>query len=84
MIAWQVDFRALWDNDEEGRKFYAQAQDLFGESIAARSLRLLPCGKPNCRWIMQNMFDGSDFVLVRQCLGLAEDAKFERTVVALF
>ena len=83
MIAWQVEFRALWDNDAEGRKQHAQAQSLFGENIAERSLRLLPCNAPNCRWIMQNMFDGTDFVLIRQELGLAEDTSFERTMLSL-
>jgi hypothetical protein len=84
MIAWQLDFRALWDNDTEGRKQHAQAQALFGDSIAERSLRVLPCDTPNCRWIMQSMFDGSDIVLIRQELSLAEDVSFERTMLALF
>jgi hypothetical protein len=84
MIAWQVEFRALWDNDAEGRKQYGHAQALFGEVIAERSLRLLPCDTPNCSWIIQNMFDGGDLVLVRQELGLAQDTSFERTMLALF
>ena len=84
MIAWQVDFRTLWDNDAEGRKQHAQAQALFGENIAARSFRVLPCTTPDCRWIMQNMFDGSDLVRIRHELGLAEDTSFERTVLTLF
>jgi hypothetical protein len=84
MIAWQVEFRALWDNDPEGRKQFAEARSLFGENIAERTLRVLPCHTPNGRWVMQNMFDGGDFVLMRQELGLAEDTSFERTVLALF
>jgi hypothetical protein len=84
MIAWQVEFRALWDNDAEGRKQYAHAQTLFGESIAEKSLRLLPCSTPNCRWIMQNMFEGGDLAEIRKELGLAQDTAFERTVLTLF
>jgi len=84
MIAWQIDFRALWDNDAEGRKQHSEAVKLFGPQIAERSLRLLPHEKTNGHWIMQNLFNGSDITRVRQELGLAQDCSFERTILALF
>jgi energy-coupling factor transporter ATP-binding protein EcfA2 len=84
MIAWQVDFRALWDNDPDGRKEYARAQGLFGDVVAERTFRLLPCSAPNCRWIMQNLFEGGDLVKIRHELGIADDTSFERTVLALY
>src|SRR5207253_2026315 len=37
LIAWQVDFRALWDGDDEGRAKYEQAGELFGPEIAAHN-----------------------------------------------
>ncbi len=84
MIAWQLDFRALWDNDPEGRKRYHQAAELFGPIVAERYLRLLPSDADCNHWIMQDFFEGSDLASLRQQLGLAQDSSFERTVIALF
>jgi ABC-type cobalamin/Fe3+-siderophores transport system ATPase subunit len=84
MIAWQLEFRALWDNDPEGRKWHARASELFGLQIAERCLRLLPFGEPNSRWIMQSLFEGEDLSRLRQQLGLAQESSFERTILALF
>ena len=79
MIAWQVDFRALWDNDTEGRKRFDQAQELFGQEIADRAFRLLPS-----RRLMQDLFEGKDLVFLRRELGLAEGSSFEKTIMTFF
>lgn len=84
MIAWRIDFRALWDNDPEGRKRQSQAIEYFGPQISERSLRLLPHDNPNGHWIMQNLFDGADLSRFRAQLGLAQDCSFERTILVLF
>jgi hypothetical protein len=83
LVAWQVDFRALWDNDEEGRRKHDEASRLFGSEIAERNMRLLPAphGK---RRIMQDLFEGSDLAKLRPELGLARDCSFERTLQTLF
>jgi len=83
LIAWQVDFRALWDNDDEGRKKCDEAGRLFGPETAARNLRLLP-GSPGQRRIMQDLFEGMDLANVRTELDLGRDCSFERTLHALF
>lgn len=84
MVAWQIDFRALWDNDPEGRRRQSQATEYFGPQIAERSLKLLPHDTPNGHWIMQNLFDGADLSRFRTELGLAADCSFERTILVLF
>ena len=84
MIAWQIDFRALWDNDLEGRDKHNQAAGFFGEEIASRYLKLLPATQTNGRRIMQNLFHGQDLAHVRGELGLAGNCSFERTLHALF
>jgi len=84
MIAWQIDFRALWDNDPEGRERHRQAAQFFGEEIAGRCLKLLPATSMNGRRIMQNLFNGQDLANVRVELGLSGNCSFERTLHALF
>ncbi len=84
MIAWQVDFRALWDNDDEGKKRYAQAAQLFGVHVAERNLRLLPMPPGATKRIMQNLFEGTDLVKIRNELSVQFDCSFERTLHALF
>jgi hypothetical protein len=84
MVAWQIDFRALWDNDDEGKKRYAQAGQLFGVRVAERNLRLLPIATGGTKRIMQDLFEGTDLVTIRAELGLQNDCSFERTLHALF
>lgn len=84
MIAWQVKFRALWDNDGEGRSKLSDARELFGEEIASRYFRLLPSPASDSTRIIQNLFEGSDLTHVRKRLGLATHCSFERTIQALF
>lgn len=84
LIAWQIDFRAIWDNDEEGRKKHADAARLFGPEIATEKFRLLPLRGTGRHRIIQNLFDGNDLSAIRAALGLARDCSFERTICALF
>ena len=83
LIAWQVQFRALWDNDGEGKKRHAEASTLFGPEIAMRNLLLLPSPNGHKR-ILQDLFSGDDLVMVRRELALASDCSFERTILTLF
>lgn len=84
LIAWQIDFRAVWDNDEEGRSRYREAIDRFGEEVGKRNLRLLPSDRPEGTRILQSLFDGTDLVMLRSELNLAADSSFERTIHAAF
>jgi ABC-type cobalamin/Fe3+-siderophores transport system ATPase subunit len=82
MIAWQISFRALWDNDDAGRKAKRNAEDLFGSDIAEKYFFLLPAPQGTKR-IMQNLFDPHDLKLFREELEIPESS-FEKTIAALF
>jgi energy-coupling factor transporter ATP-binding protein EcfA2 len=83
-IAWKIDFRALWDNDPEGRDQFAKASKRFGPTIASRHFRLLPEGSSKGKRIIQNLFDGNDLRKTRQELQLPDNCSFEHTIHALF
>jgi hypothetical protein len=83
LIAWQIRFRALWDDDKAGRDALSRAEKLFGKEVAEQSFMLLPThGGPTT--ILQNLFDGGDLSMIRKELTLSSDASFERTLAALF
>jgi hypothetical protein len=82
-IAWQLDFRALWDDDSEGKRRYAEAVELFGEEVSRRNLRTLAAAH-GTRRILQDLFHGDDLVMIREELELAQNCSFERTIHALF
>lgn len=83
-IAWQLGFRALWDSDQEGRQRFDQAKERFGDEIAKRYFRLLPRLESQPKRIIQDLFDGSDLVMIRAELGLATDTSFTRTIHAWY
>jgi hypothetical protein len=83
MIAWQVNFRALWDADQAGRKAKHDAETHFGSNIASEAFHLLPAPEGTDR-LMQDLFDGGDLRLFRQELGIALDSSFEKTIAAVF
>jgi ABC-type cobalamin/Fe3+-siderophores transport system ATPase subunit len=82
MIAWQINFRALWDNDNAGRKARGDAENHFGSEVAGKSFYLLP-GSQASKRIMQDLFDPQDLRLFREELGIP-DSSFEKTVAATF
>lgn len=84
LLAWQVSFWALWDNDDEGRRCYTEATRIFGNEIADRRFRLLPKPARIKKRILQNLFDGKDITMFKTELGLAPSASFEKVVTALF
>lgn len=84
LVAWQIDFRALWDHDAEGQARLEEAKRAFGEDIASRHFHLLPLSGKTKRRILQDLFDGSDLAFIRSALGLARNTSFERTLQAFF
>jgi hypothetical protein len=84
LLAWQVSFHAVWDNDDAGRGKAKDARRIFGDELADRCFRMLPTSAPREKRIMQNLFAGEDLVLVRREIGLGPDASFEKTIAALF
>lgn len=82
-IAWRLNYVALWDNDPEGRKEHTHAVKFFGEKEAERFL-LLPSQKQKRKYILQNLFAGSDMRMIRRELGIPANTKFEKTIMLLY
>lgn len=81
-IAAHVPYRAIWDNDEVGRRELERATEIFGEQQAKGRFFLLPSESEKNR-ILQNLLDGEDLRMIRQALQIP-DASFEKTVAALY
>jgi len=80
-IAAHVPYRAIWDNDETGRRELKRASELFGDGEAKGRFFLLPSESGNNR-ILQNLFDGEDLRMIREALQIP-DASFEKTIATL-
>jgi hypothetical protein len=83
MIAWRVAFKALWDNDEEGRAEKTAAEEIFGVEIAQDRFFLLPPGKGKKR-IMQDLLAGEDLRMIRMRLGIPSNSSFQKTITSLY
>jgi hypothetical protein len=85
MIAWRVPFRALWDNDDEGRTARQRATKKFGEELAQDHFHMLPLRGPRARnTILQNLFDGDDLRKIKEELGLSRQSSFAATITSLY
>lgn len=82
LIAWRLDYRALWDSDAAGKKAKTKAEQTFGEEEARGRFFLISSGSETK--IMQNLFAGTDLTMIRQELKLSNESKFEKTMALLF
>jgi energy-coupling factor transporter ATP-binding protein EcfA2 len=83
MIAYEVDFRVLWDYDPEGIQGYEKATHYFGDEIASRNFFLLP-SKNGSKRILQNLFEGADLELIINELNLDGSISFEKKISSLY
>jgi predicted ATP-dependent endonuclease of OLD family len=81
-IASHGNYKALWDNDETGRRERQRAMSLFGEMEGKSRFFLLPLLKGKTR-ILQDLFEGEDIRMVRTELRLPPASSFEKTIAAL-
>lgn len=81
-IAWHVTYKALWDNDGVGRNEKKRSAETFGALEATGRFFTLPSPKGKNR-ILQDLFAGQDLAQIREKLGLAKTASFEKTIAAL-
>ena len=85
MIAWQIDYKALWDNDDEGRTEKDLAENFFGKIEADNNFYLFPHKTSRTKkTILQNLFVGNDFIMIKNELGLNKNSSFEKTILSLF
>ncbi len=83
-IGWRVKYVAMWDNDAEGKKEFAKAQEFFGDREANKFL-LLPSANPRKKnFILQNLFAGSDLKMIKHELGIPTNTAFEKTILMLY
>lgn len=84
MIAFDVDFKVLWDNDKEGLESKEKATRFFGEELAARHFFNLENTSSDKKRILQDLFIGTDIELIKKSLDLPKDVSFNKTISALF
>lgn len=85
MIAWRIQYRALWDNDEQGRAAFEEACRLFGEEESAGHFFLLPAGTGRRKdRILQDLFEPTDIAMIKRDLGLPKNSAFHKVIASLF
>ncbi len=84
MIAWQVNYRVLWDNDKEGIKSKEKAEDYFGTNESNGKFVLLPKLGRSRKTILQDLFSGNDMVMIKNALGIPRNTSFEKTITTLY
>lgn len=82
MIGFDMDFKVLWDNDEEGLRSFKAARDYFGDEMADKHFSILQPEKT--KMILQNLFEGSDLNLIKNLLQLSDETQFNKIVASLF
>ncbi len=84
MIAWQVNYRVLWDNDIEGRESKRKAEDYFGTNESNKRFVLLPKHGTSNKTILQDLFSGEDMVMIKKVLDMPRNTSFEKTLTTLY
>ncbi len=86
MIAWQVEFYALWDNDDSGRNAKQKAEEHFGQEMAQQRFYLLlpPSGTTKNRCKLEDLFAELDKDLIMRELGIPQGADFKKVIASLY
>jgi predicted ATP-dependent endonuclease of OLD family len=84
MIGFNIDFKVLWDNDEEGMKSLKTATGHFGEELASKHFSVLPAIREKNKVILQNLYEGNDIKMIKEKLLLTTDAQFNKIISTLY
>ncbi len=84
MIGFRIDYRVVWDNDDEGNEFYKKAIRYFGEEQAKNRFFTLETRSKKHKRIIQDLFEGTDILLIKEKLKLDKSTSFEKMIAALF
>jgi ABC-type nitrate/sulfonate/bicarbonate transport system ATPase subunit len=84
MIAWRIEYRALWDGDAAGTKAKVKAEGTFGSGEAKGRFFDLTTASQSKAKILQDLFVGTDIALIKKRLSLPDETSFEKTIIALF
>uniref|UniRef100_UPI003AF8BEC0 AAA family ATPase n=1 Tax=Akkermansia sp. TaxID=1872421 RepID=UPI003AF8BEC0 len=83
LIAYQIPYVAIWDNDKEGRKWYKEALNVFGP-IESRNFLLLPeADNKNDKRRMEEMISTEDYIYLKKYLDLEETINYSGILFAL-
>lgn len=82
MIATQVNYRVIWDNDSEGRACLQKAKRIFGE-VESEKFNVLPYRDGNKDRRLEDLFTFEDLSLIASNLGQGATT-FEKMIVALY
>ena len=83
-MAWGVDYRALWDNDKEGRTKCSDATEHFGEREAEKRFRLLPLSGKKKKRRLEDLFVDEELASLAKRVGIPQNSKFEKYCLRLF
>jgi predicted ATP-dependent endonuclease of OLD family len=81
-IAYQKEYMALWDNDDEGIATFNKAKKDFGE-IESTRFSLLPNVSEKRKTKMEDMIETEDYTYLSKKLGLCENVKYETLISTL-
>lgn len=84
MIAWRIEYRALWDADPAGTKAKIKAIEKFGEAEAAGRFFDLSTASQTKSKILQDLFAGADITKIKKGLELPLDTSFEKMMATMF
>lgn len=83
LIAYQIPYVAIWDNDKEGQKWYKEAVNVFGP-VESQNFLLLPgFDNKNDRRRMEEMISAEDYFYLKESLGLSETTNYSGILFAL-
>lgn len=85
LVAWQLNYRALWDNDTDGRAAFEEASQFFGKKVSSERFLLLPLPTSSSKKrILQDLFDGQDIKAFKEELGLPRETRFDGVILDLY
>lgn len=85
MIAWKLNYVALWDNDAAGQKALDDATTYFGVDEANIRFNLLPLSSPRKKkQIIQDFVVGNDLKVIRTELDIPSNSSFDKTITTLY
>ena len=84
MIAWHIDYCAVWDNDDEGIKCMNVATKHFGAIESSKRFRLLPKLARMKKTVLEHLFDSQDVQHIKNVLSLPNNCSFDKSLMTLF
>ena len=82
LIAYNKNYIAIWDNDEEGIEYYKKSIKAFGK-LEERKLLLLPNNDRKRKVRMEEMFDKDDFKKMARYLEMPDNSSYSNIMTSI-